>query len=318
MKIRIGISLGDTFVSEDPEALLEFVDQCETWDIDSLWVSDRMIAPKATLEPIVFLSYLAARMRNMKFGTSALVLPTRNPIVLAKQLASLDFLAKGRLLLAVGLGSDDSGDFDAVGIRKEERGKRADEMIVLLKKLWSEEHVNFDGRFYAAENLTLFPRPYQNGGPPVWVGGRSLAALRRAGRLADGWLTSHCTPSEVAAGVAAIRKYAAESARQVPDDHYGVLVPFFFASNLEEALAVAGPSIRRRPEVSLTDYSALGTPVEVRDKLREYIRVGVTKFVMRPCGPKKSFQKQVKLLAQEVVQSLQTPFSPDERLERLG
>jgi probable F420-dependent oxidoreductase len=316
MKIRIGITLGN--IPDDPESLLEFVDQCESWDIDSLWFSDRIVAPKPTLEPIVLMSYLAARMRNMKFGTSALVLPTRNPIILAKQLATLDFLSKGRLLLVVGLGSDESKDFEATGVRKEERGKRADEMIFLLKKFWTEEQVVFDGQFYAAKNVTLFPRPYQNGGPPVWVGGRSQAALRRAGRLADGWLTSHATPNEVEAGIATIRKYAAEAGRQVPEDHYGVLVPFFFARSFDEALAVAAPSIRTRPHVALKDYSALGTAVDVRNRLQEYIRVGVTKFVMRPCGPKKSLHEQVKMLADEVLKNLQTPFSGEERLERLG
>jgi probable F420-dependent oxidoreductase len=319
MKIRIGITLGDwSILSEGPEALLEFIDHCEAWDIDSLWVSDRIIAPTPTLDPIVFMAYLASRMRNMKFGTSALVLPTRNPIVLAKQLATLDFLSKGRLLLVVGLGSDDSKDFAAMGVRKEERGKRADEMIVLMKKLWSEDQVDFEGQFYVAKNVTLLPRPYQNGGPPVWIGGRSKAALRRAGRLADGWLTSHSTPTEVEVGIAAIRNYAAESLRQVPEDHYGVLVPFFFARSVDEALHIAGGSIRARPEVSLTDYSALGTPVEVRRKLREYISAGVTKFVMRPCGPKKSLHEQVRILANEVIKDLQTPFTDEERLERLG
>jgi alkanesulfonate monooxygenase SsuD/methylene tetrahydromethanopterin reductase-like flavin-dependent oxidoreductase (luciferase family) len=218
----------------------------------------------------------------------------------------------------VGLGADDSKDFEATGVRKEERGKRADEMIVLLKRLWTEEQVTFDGEFYAANNLTLLPRPYQNGGPPLWAGGRSKAALRRAGCLADGWLTSYSSPEEIAAGIPAIRKYASEFGRQVAEDHYGVLVPFFFAKSFDEAVAVASSSIRRRPEVSLQDYSALGTPVEVRNKLQEYIGAGATKFVMRPCGPKKSLHEQVKILADEVIRRLQTPFSREERLERLG
>src|SRR5919108_3290483 len=156
MKIRIGISLGNwSMVSDGPEALLDFIDLCESLDIDSLWVSDRIVAPRPTPDPIVFMAYMASRMRNMKFGTSAIVLPTRNPVSLAKQLATLDFLCKGRLLLAVGLGGDDSRDFEAAGVRKEERGRRADEAILLMKKLWTEERVNFEGKFYAAHNIAL-------------------------------------------------------------------------------------------------------------------------------------------------------------------
>ncbi len=135
MKIRIGIGLGAwPFRTNRPEAILDFIDTCESLDIDSLWLSDRIVSPMVTLEPVTFLAYMASRLRNMKFGTSALVLPTRNPVILAKQLATLDFLSQGRLLLVVGLGSDESKDFKATGIRKEERGKRTDEAILLIEK----------------------------------------------------------------------------------------------------------------------------------------------------------------------------------------
>lgn len=315
-KIRIGIALGDSLSGEqEPETLLEFIDDCERRDIDSLWVSDRIAAPRATLDPVVFLAYMASRLRHMKFGTSALVLPTRQPVVLAKQLATLDFLSKGRLLLVVGIGGDDSRDFEATGTRKQERGKRADEAITLIKKLWNEENVNFAGQFYSAHDLTLLPRPYRKGGPPLWVGGRSNAAFRRAGRLADGWLASSVTPGEVAMGIEAIRAHAHEVGREIPEDHYGVLIPYCFAPTGEEAERIAGPSIRRRPEIALRDYCGLGPPHEVREKLRAYISAGASKFVMRPCGPKESLRAQVEALAKEIIPALQTPFGEEERQE---
>jgi len=319
MKVRIGISLGDGALDTgSPDRVLDFIDQCERWDIDSVWVSDRIAAPRPTLDPVVFMAFLASRMCNMKFGTSALVLPTRHPVLLAKQLATLDFLCKGRLLLVVGIGGDDSRDFDAVGVRKEERGKRGDEAITLMKKLWSEENVSFEGQFYSVRDLTLLPRPYQEGGPPVWVGGRSKAAFRRAGRLADGWLASSVATNEVAAGIAAIRAHAAEVGREIPEDHYGVLVPFCFARDSDEAHRIAGPSIHRRQDISPSEYSALGTPEKVRLKLREYVDAGATKFVMRPYGPKETHAEQVRLLAKEVIPALQTPFSAAERRKRLS
>ncbi len=319
MKIRIGIGLGEwPFEGRGPETLFDFIDRCESLDIDSLWVNDRVISPAVTMEPIVFMAYMASRMRNMKFGTSALVLPTRNPVLLAKQLATLDFLCQGRLLLVVGLGSDESKDFEAMGIRKEERGRRADEAIVLIRKLWSEERVDFEGKFYPVKAVTLFPRPCQKGGPPIWVGGRSRGALRRAGRLADGWLVSSATPKEVAEGIEMIRGYAAEAGRKVPEDHYGVLAPFFFAKNAEKAWEIAEASIRLRPEIPPYEFCALGTPEQVRERLQEYINAGATKFVMRLCGPKESWSEQIGILAGEVIKPLQTPFSKEERAERIG
>jgi probable F420-dependent oxidoreductase len=319
MKVRIGISLGDgSFDNSGPDELLELIDDCERWDMDSVWVSDRIVAPRPTLDPIVFMAYMASRMRNMKFGTSALVLPTRHPVVLAKQLATLDFLCKGRLLLVVGLGGDDSQDFAAAGVRKEERGKRADEAMVLMKKLWTDERVDFEGHFYSVKELTLLPRPHQKGGPPLWVGGRSQAALRRAARLADGWLTSNSAPVEVNAGIDAIRGYAAEAGREITEDHYGVLVPYVFAKDGEEALRIADASVRRRQDISPREYAALGTPDHVRRKIQQYVDAGATKFVMRPSGPKETLCAQLKLLAQEVIPALQTPFSDEERRERGG
>lgn len=317
LKIRIGISLGDGALDfASPDSVLKFIDDCERWDIDSVWVSDRIASPRPTLDPIVFMSYMASRLRNMKFGTSALVLPTRHPVLLAKQLATLDFLCKGRLLLVVGIGGDDSRDFAATGVRKEERGKRGDEAIVLMKRLWTEENVTFEGQFYAVRDLTLMPRPYQKGGPPVWVGGRSKAAFRRVGRLADGWLVSSITPTEMAEGIAAIRQQAADAGREIPQDHYGVLIPFVFAPTSDEALKIAGPSIRRRQDIAPEECSALGTPDDMRKKIQAYVDAGATKFVMRPAGPKETVARQVEMLAREVIPALQTPFAEDERRKR--
>jgi probable F420-dependent oxidoreductase len=317
LKIRIGISLGDGALDfGSPDSVLRFIDDCERWDIDSVWVSDRIALPRPTLDPVVFMSYMASRLRNMKFGTSALVLPTRHPVLLAKQLATLDFLCKGRLLLVIGIGGDDSRDFAATGVRKEERGRRGDEAIVLMKKLWTEENVTFDGQFYAVRDLTLLPRPHQKQGPPVWVGGRSPAAFRRAGRLCDGWLASSITPAEVAAGIESIRKHAAEANREIPDDHYGVLVPFVFASSASEGLTIGGASLRRRQDIPPEEYCALGTPADMREKIQAYIAAGATKFVLRPAGPKETVARQVDLLAKEVIPALQTPFDASERRER--
>jgi probable F420-dependent oxidoreductase len=319
LKVRIGITVGDSIAdANSADKVLEFIDRCESWDIDSVWVSDRIVAPKVTLDPIVFMAYMASRMRNMKFGTSALVLPTRHPVVLAKQLATLDFLCRGRLLLAVGLGADDSRDFTAAGVRKEERGKRADDAIVLMKKLWTDENVTFAGNFWSVKDLTLLPRPFQKGGPPIWAGGRSKAALRRAGLLADGWLVSSVTPKEMGEGIQAIRIQAAQAGREIPEDHYGVLIPFCFARNTAAALAAAGPSARRRSDIGVEEYAALGTAQAIRNKIQSYIEVGATKFVMRPCGPKESLHAQVEILAHEVIPALQTPFSQSERLQRVG
>jgi probable F420-dependent oxidoreductase len=308
MKVRIGITLGQSLGNDiKPEAILGFVDHLEALDVDSLWVSDRLVSHAFTFEPITFLSYLAGRLRRMKFGTSTLVLSTRNPVILAKELATLDFISQGRLFPAVGLGSDDAQDFAAVGVNKKERGQRSDEAIVLMRRLWTEENVSFSGKFFSIQDVTITPRPWQKGGPPIWIGGRSQAALRRTGRLGDGWLVSGASATEVGDGIEAIRGYAAEAGRVVPEDHYGVLLPFYFARSADQAYEAAKNSIRLRPELSPFDFTALGRAEEVRQRIAQYIDTGASKFVMRPCGPFERWHEQIEMLAREVIQPLQTP-----------
>ena len=307
MKVRIGIALGQWPSKEiQPDAILGLIDRFEALDVDSLWVSDRIVSPALTLEPITFLSYIAGRLQNMKLGTSTLVLPTRNPIVLAKELATLDFLSRGRLFPAIGLGGDESKDLQAVGVSKKERAGRTDEMITLMRRLWTEDSVTFAGKFFSVENATIMPRPWQKAGLPIWIGGRSEAALRRTGRLGDGWLVSSVSPVEVESGIKAIRTFATEAGRQVPEDHYGVLIPFYFAASSDKAWEIAGRSIRPRVDLPSTEFTAFGNADQVRAKIQDYIGAGATKFVMRPCGPFEGWREQIEILAREVIAPLQT------------
>jgi probable F420-dependent oxidoreductase len=308
MKIRIGIQLGQWPSREiQPDAVLDLIDYFEALDVDSIWVSDRLVSSALTLEPITFLSYIAGRLRKMKFGTSTLVLPTRNPIVLAKELATLDFLSQGRLFPAIGLGGEESKDLQAVGIEHRTRGGRTDEMIMLLRRLWSEENVSFRGKHFALDGVTITPRPWQKNGPPIWIGGRSEAALRRTGRLGDGWLVSSVSAGEVRQGIESIRGYAASADRQVSDDHYGVLIPFYFSDRVEKAVEIGGRAIRPRADLPTAEFTAFGTPDQVRQRVGAYISAGASKFIMRPCGPFDGWREQVAILAREVIQPLQTP-----------
>src|SRR5262245_301168 len=137
MKVRIGVALGQWPSRElQPGAILDLVDYFEALNFDSIWVSDRLVSSALTLEPLTFLAFIAGRLKQMKFGTSTLVLPSRHPVVLAKELATLDFLSGGRLFPAIGLGGEESKDLQAVGISRKERAGRTDEMIVLMRRLW--------------------------------------------------------------------------------------------------------------------------------------------------------------------------------------
>ena len=303
MAIRIGVGFGGwPFPRQDPGLLWEYVDAAEALDVDSIWLSDRVVSSVVSMEPLIALSFIAARTTRLKFGTSVLALPLRNPTVLAKEIATLDFLSGGRTLPAVGLGTEDDREFEACGSRRSQRAGRTDEAIQVMRRLWSEDKVTFHGKHFTLNNVTVQPKPVQPELPPIWTGGRSEPALRRVARLGDGWLVSQATPDEVSAGIEKINGWAGEYGREIDDDHFGALFSFCFASSRKEAEQLAEPYIlRRRTDVDSRGFSALGPPEDVIGLIDSYINAGATKFVARPACPPELMQEQLEILGREVV-----------------
>ncbi len=319
-KIRLGFGIGAWPFGERTAArFYDFVDRCEDWGVDSLWFSDRIVGAGGTLEPVVTMAALSGRKGMMKFGTNALIMSVRHPVLMAKELATLDFLSEGRLLLVAGLGSEDPIEYEALGMAKPQRARRTDEALEALRLLWTQDSATFHGRHYSFTDVSVTPRPVQQPGPPIWIGGRSDAAMRRTGRLGDGWLPSAITPDECAAGIAAIDAYAAEAGRAVPDDHFGVSITCAVADSQDAARELAAGALpRRRDDVPLETYTAMGAPEQIIAKLNEYVDAGVTKFVLRPSGPPDVWMRQAERLATQVIAPMQTPFTEVEVQERAG
>lgn len=302
MAIRIGVAPGGWAWQGGGPAYLRFVDACEALGWDSLWLSDRLVGERISLEPVTALAMAAARTSALKFGTSVLALPLRNPAVLAKELATLDFLSGGRLLPALGLGGDDEREYEAAGVRKAERGGRTDEAIGLLRRLWTEDHVTHHGRFYHVSDVTITPKPVFAPHPPIWIGGRTPHAWERVARLGDGWIASQVTPAEVAQGIAAIRERTAAIGRRVEDDHYGVLLPAHLAASRAEAEArLVAAAVRPRADLPPAAYSAVGDAEAIQRRIGEYVAAGATKFVLRLLCPEDEAQRQLEALARHVL-----------------
>ncbi|MDP6714475.1 MAG: LLM class flavin-dependent oxidoreductase [SAR202 cluster bacterium] len=303
MSVKIGIGFGGwPFPTQDPDELWRYVAACEELDIDSLWLSDRIVSEVMNVEPMIAMSFIAARTTKLKFGTSVLALPLRNPTVLAKEIATLDFLSKGRVLPAVGLGTEDEREFEACGSPKSQRGGRTDEAIEVMKLLWSQDNVTFHGKYHTLNDVTIRPKVVQKDLPPVWIGGRSEAAIRRTARVGDGWLVSQATPDEVAVGVSKIKALAEENGNDIEDDHFGPLFSFFIADTAEEAVKQAAPyMLRRRADVDYAEFSAFGTPDRVKELMERYIDAGAPKFVARPACAPELMMEQLELLGKEVV-----------------
>ena len=225
---------------------------------------------------------LAGATERIRFGMNAVVASFRDPLVLAKQCATIDYLSGGRLLPVFGIGADDAPEVRAGAFAARGRGARADELLLLMQRLWREESVTFEGQFFRYTDCTITPRPVQQ--PlPCWIGGHSTAAIQRTARLGTGWLAGLRTPAQVAPIIEQIKRALAETGRSIDADHYGAGFGFRFGSWDEpEAARAAQPPRLAPPGFDPRAYHAIGDADAIVERCRQYIAAGVSKFVLIP------------------------------------
>jgi probable F420-dependent oxidoreductase len=288
MKIRIGV--GAAGASSTPETLADLVTAIDELGFDSLWLSEVLTGP--VIDPVVGLAWAAAANPRVKLGTTML-LPGRNVLRLAKQLASLDGLCRGRLLVTLVPGLTYAPERDAIGVEPKQRGAFIDEALPLLRRLWAGETVTYDGPAGTLRDVKLSPLPVQQ--PlEVWLGGTLPAALERCGRLSDGWLPSLCTPEEAAAGRAVIDEAAAKAGRAISREHFGMSIGY--ARGAIDPATARTMAARRPRSLELTP---VGLPA-LRQRIESFLAVGFSKFVVRPIVPPKSWRAELEALSAAV------------------
>jgi probable F420-dependent oxidoreductase len=287
--MRIGISLFNNQGIEDVQALVGLAEQAEALGFDSVWVHDHVfnvghvyerIGGRPYYEPLALLSFVAARTRRVRLGTSVLVLPYHNPIRLAKTAATLDVLSGGRLILGVGVGAI-VNEMEAMGTPFKQRGAFTDEAIAVMRTLWTEEDPRFDGTFSRFAGMKFSPKPLQR--PiPVTIGGVSPAAIRRAARLGDGWQPLGFSPDALAKGIATLREEARACGRD--------------AAKIPVAISMTlGAPARGR--------FALGTtPAEIVDNARAFAAAGAdTLIVSAVTSDPREAQAAMEMVGREVL-----------------
>jgi probable F420-dependent oxidoreductase len=273
VKVRVGYGLGVQGMAGGAGRFASFVDDLERLSFDSLWLSERITG--AAPDPVVGMAFAAGRTTKLKFGTSVMVLPGRNPVLLAKELATLDRLSNGRILPAFGLGVADPLEQQAFGVERSERAAWFDEALPLLRRFWTEDAVDHEGPRFTYRAMNVQPKPLQSP-PDVWLGGRAPSELRRVGRLGDGWLPSFCTPSDVQAGREIVEEAASAAGRTIDPEHYGALV-LYAKDEVPEGLVTA--LARRRPEGDPREVIPVGWDA-LRERLDAFVAVGFSKFVL--------------------------------------
>jgi probable F420-dependent oxidoreductase len=280
-KISVGLGLMG-FPFSDAAAFWRWVDLCEEAGVDSLWQTDRLIGGSPHLECIAVMAALAGRTRRMKFGMNVVSLVQRDPVLVAKQCATIDMLSEGRLLPGFGLGSDRAPEWDAMALDRRTRGSRMDEALEIVKRLWSEDAVDFDGQFYTLRNASVSPRPVQ-AELPMWIGGAADAAIGRTARFGTGWQGGAEAPAAAGRIVAAIQDELARTGRSIAEDHYGAGFPFRFGAVDDfPELGVWMQDYWSYRGLDPMTYYAIGDADTIVERIAEYVDAGLSKFILRP------------------------------------
>jgi probable F420-dependent oxidoreductase len=313
MARNVAVGLGLTeFPFAGPAGFWRWVDLCEAGGVDSLWQTDRLVSREPILECMSVMAALAGRTRHIKFGVNVISLAFRDPVLLARQCATIDVLSQGRLLPAFGIGSPLGPEWRTLNLDTRTRGRKTDEGLEIIGRLWREDSVDFAGVHYHLSGASISPKPVQPD-LPMWIGGSSEAAIRRTARFGTGWQAGSETPEEAAVVITRIRAEAAALGRAIDDDHYGVGLPFRFGRADDPALVPLFEAYRRRTGRNPLQYFAIGDAEAIVEAIARYVAAGVSKFILRPAARgDEEMMAQTRRLIEEVLPriALRWPKAP--------
>lgn len=307
MGIGVGIGLMECPFS-DAAGFWRWVDMCEEGGVDSIWQTDRIISPFPMLECMSVMAALAGRTKRMRFGMTVVSLAMRDPVLCAKQCATIDFLSGGRILPAFGIGSPLAPEWEALGLSTKTRGRVTDEALDIIARLWSEDHVDFDGRHFQLRHAAISPKPVQKE-LPIWIGGGSKAAIARTARIGTGWIGGPETPAQIAPIVAGIREATKAAGRTIDDDHYGASFPFYFGKLSDDVMKGPIATYAKRSKADPADYFGVGDADDIVERIAQHIDAGVSKFIVRPVAVDEQFVlDQTQRLIEEVLPKVEARF----------
>jgi probable F420-dependent oxidoreductase len=311
------------------EATIQDCERAEALGFDSVWIGEHHNHPLLYPTPLIGLAAIASRTRRLRLGTGVLLLPLYHPLAVAEEGAMVDMISGGRLILGVGAGYAPE-EFSAFGISIKERGRRLEEGATLLRRIWTEEHVSHEGRYYRVIDVTLGPRPVQQPRPPIWFAGWVEPAIRRAARLGDAWLGGPSARlDELATCVRIFQEAWQEAARTTPSPDIALMRYVCVADSLEQAYATVGEATLRifettyfrwphpvvkRPPGTLTvqelakDRFILGSPAQCIEQIARFRQeLGLTHLICRlsfPGVPREASSVSVERFARDVMPAL--------------
>lgn len=297
----------------------EFARQAEILGYKRVTIGEHIMdgnPPRPTLLSLPAMAAAAGATRTLRVMTGIVIAPLYHPVTLAKMVSSVDLVSGGRLDFGIGVSGQRGTkiEFDAVGVNSHTRGKRTDEMLEVMKRLWTEEHVTHHGDFFHFDDVTLLPLPAQKPHPPIWVSGRSDAAMRRAAIMGDGWYPYLFTVRRIKASNEMIQRYAAEVGRDLSDFHWGLNQPTAISLDAKFAMDLAISNVGQRyvtAERSAKEIAQalciVGTPTDCIKAIEERIFAGVEHINLGFLASEPdAFFRQMELFASTVMRYFQS------------
>lgn len=304
MTVPYGIAIGGYADGvPDRQTLVALARDVEAAGFDSIHVGDHIQWHVPILEPTTLMATFAAVTERVRVASDVIILPLRDPVLMAKTLASLDVMSGGRIIFGIGLGGDYALEYEVMRIPLKERGSRADESLELIRGLLSHERFSYQGRHVIVSDVEITPRPVQH--PiPVWVGGFSDAALRRAAKYGDAWVAAFCGPDKFARLASRLRELRAGQPGAVADFTFAALVFVNVDPDAGRARADAARYIERVYRLDgqrIIDRFGVVGPIEAcADKLREFTRIGADYIVLSLACDHRDWRRQVESLGRLV------------------
>ena len=291
-----------THPAQDQFALARLV---EERGFDSIWCGDHLSFHNPLYESLTLLASYAGITRRIQLGSAVYLLALRSPAVAAKVTSTLDVLSGGRLIFGVGVGGENPKEFQLAGVPHKERGARVTEAIDVVRMLWRDTPASFSGRFSNFEGVSIDPKPVQKPGPPIWIGGRSDAALARAGRQGDGWVSYVVTAERYAQSLDKIRT-AAEAAGRTLDRFTAAHLTFItVGANGDRARRMWIERLSRRYAQDFTPladkYGVIGTPAQCIEQIERFRTAGCSYFLLNPIVPIEEEREQLEMMAAEIL-----------------
>ena len=286
------------------KGVVEFARLAERLGYDYLTCGEHVMFHGPVSNSLIALSVAAGATEKLKLMSSIVLLPLYNPVMLAKQTAVLDVASGGRYHMGVGIGGEFPKEFEACGIPVKQRASRSNEALEVIKKLWTEKNVTFEGRFLKFSGVTISPSPVQKPHPPIWVAGRKEPAMRRAATYADGWIPYMYTPEMLHESLEKINRFGKEAGRDMSNFRPGV---FIFASVYpdrdmarDQAAKALGGTYSQDFSKIAGRYTLYGNPDDCRKRLKEYVDAGARTVLVAWACRQEDIDQNMKLVAEEI------------------